>query len=66
MREKGKSNQIDMFTGDAFVYRSILTNEGQSTKKQVIEFYNQRGSSEKLFDDINNDTCWKYLLFSFM
>ncbi len=29
MREKGKSNQIDMFSGDAFVYRSILANDGK-------------------------------------
>ncbi len=58
---KSKSNQIDMFTGDLFVYRSILTNDGQSTEKQVIEFYNQRGSSEKLFDVMNNDIRWKHL-----
>jgi len=66
MREKGKSNQIDMFTGDAFVYRSILTNDWQSTEKQVIEFYNQRGGSEKLFDVMNNDFGWKHLPCSFM
>lgn len=66
MREKGKSNQIDMFTGDTFVYRSILTNDWESTEKQVIEFYNQRGSSEKIFDVMNNDFGWKHLPCSFM
>ncbi len=61
MREKGKSNQIDMFTDNAFVYRSILSNDGQSTEKLVIEFYNQRGTSEKLFHVMNNDLGWKHL-----
>jgi hypothetical protein len=66
MREKAKGNQIDMFTGDTFMYRSILTNDWESTEKQVIEFYNQRGSSEKLFDVMNNDFGWKHLPCSFM
>lgn len=66
MREKGKNNQMDLFTGDTFVYRSILTNDWESSEKQVITFYNQRGSSEKLFDVMNNDFGWKHLPFSFM
>jgi len=49
MREKSNDNQLDMFTGDAFMYRSILTNEWQSTEKEVIEYYNNRGTSEKVF-----------------
>jgi len=66
MREKGKSNQIDLFTGDNLIYRSILTNDWESSEKEVIEFYNQRGSSEKLFDVMNNDFGWKHLPCSFM
>ena len=66
MREKSDDNQIDMFTGDNFIYRSILTNDWQSTEKEVIEYYNQRGSSEKLFDVMNNDFGWKHLPCSFM
>ena len=66
MREKSDDNQIDMFTGDTFIYRSILTNDWQSTEKEVIEYYNQRGSSEKLFDVMNNDFGWKHLPCSFM
>jgi len=27
MREKSDDNQIDMFTGDTYIYRSILTND---------------------------------------
>ena len=66
MREKSSSNQLDMFTGDSFKYRSILTNDHKGTEKEVIEYYNQRGSSEKLFDVMNNDFGWKHLPCSFM
>ena len=66
MREKTDEIQIDMFTGDTFAYRTILTNDTESTEKAVIEYYNQRGSSEKLFDVMNNDFGWKHLPCSFM
>jgi len=55
-----------MFTEDTCVYRSILTNDWQSTEKEVIEYYNQRGGSEKLFDVMNNDFGWKHLPCSFL
>jgi len=61
MREKNVDGQLDLFTGDHFIYRSILTNDHQSTEKDVIEYYNQRGASEKLFDIQNNDFGWKHL-----
>jgi len=66
MREKSDDNQVNLFTGDTFNYRSILTNDWQSTEKEVIEYYNLRGSSEKLFDVMNNDFGWKHLPCSFM
>ena len=34
--------------------------------KEVIEFYNQRGASEKIFDEMNNDFGWGNLPFSFL
>ncbi|MFV0248316.1 MAG: hypothetical protein ACK5H1_05095 [Tenacibaculum sp.] len=34
--------------------------------KQVIEFYNQRGASEKLFDIQNNDFNWNAMPHSFL
>ena len=61
MREKGNDNQIDIFK-----YRSILTNDRESTEKEVVEYYNQRGASEKTFDVMNNDFGWKHLPFSFL
>jgi hypothetical protein len=66
MREKGDSQQLDLFTGDNFKYRCILTNDWESTEKEVIEYYNQRGASEKTFDIQNNDFGWRHLPFSDM
>jgi hypothetical protein len=66
MRENNDNPEMDLFTGDNMVYRSILTNDWNSTEKEIIEYYNQRGSSEKLFDIMNNDFGWNHLPFSFM
>ena len=66
MREKSGSNQLDLFTQDSFKYRSILTNDRESTEKEIIEYYNNRGTSEKIFDVMNNDFGWKHLPFSFL
>ena len=61
MREKSNSQQLDAFTGDNLSYRSILTNDHKSTELQVIQYYNQRGASEKIFDVMNNDFGWNRL-----
>ncbi|MDY6994626.1 MAG: IS1380 family transposase [Pseudomonadota bacterium] len=66
MREKTDGMQFDLFTGDNFKYRTILTNDLESTEQEVIEYYNQRGSSEKIFDVMNNDFGWKHLPASFL
>ena len=59
MREK--TGELDLFEGEKFNYRCVLTNDHQSTEKEVIEYYNQRGSSEKTFDIQNNDFGWNHL-----
>jgi hypothetical protein len=61
MREKNADGQADLFTGDDFIYRSILTNDHVSTEKEVVEYYNGRGASEKTFDIQNNDFGWGHL-----
>ena len=66
MREKSQNNQVDVFTQDTFSYRAILTNDLESTEKEVIGYYNSRGASEKIFDVMNNDFGWKRLPFSFL
>lgn len=57
MREQSDDARLDLFTGDSFIYiyRSILTNDHASSEKEVIEYYNMRGASEKVFDIQNND-----------
>jgi len=61
MREKTGDAQLDLFEGEKFNYRSILTNDRVSTEQEVIEYYNQRGASEKTFDIQNNDFGWNHL-----
>jgi hypothetical protein len=60
-REKTDDLQFDLFDDVKFSYRCILTNDHDSSEQEVIEYYNQRGSSEKLFDIQNNDFGWKRL-----
>lgn len=66
IREKTNSPQIDVFTKDTMKYRTILTNDWDSSEQEVIQYYNQRGKSEKVFDVMNNDFGWKRLPFSFL
>jgi len=66
MREETSNNQVNVFTKDTFKYRSILTNDWENTEKQIIEYYNNRGATEKIFDVMNNDFGWKRMPFSFL
>jgi len=61
MGEKSGDRQADLFYGDNCIYRCILTNDRDSTEQEIIEYYNQRGSSEKIFDIQNNDFGWRHL-----
>ncbi len=65
-REKNIDGQGDLFTGDSFIYRAIMTNNTEMSDLEVIEFYNDRGDSERLFDEMNNDFLWKKMPFSFL
>jgi len=65
-REKTANPQGDLFTGDNFVYRAIMTNNREMSDVEVVEFYNDRGQSERLFDEMNNDFLWKKMPFSFL
>jgi hypothetical protein len=66
MREKTGDLQLDLFDGEKYAYRCILTNDWKSTEVEVIEFYNRRGASEKTFDIQNNDFGWNHLPSSSM
>jgi hypothetical protein len=65
-RERNKTGQTDAFYNDNFVYRAIATNDRESSDQEVIEYYNQRGAGEKIFDEMNNDFGWRNLPFSFL
>jgi hypothetical protein len=60
MREKRDDQQLDLFDGK-FIYRCILTNDWENTEEDIIIYYNDRGSSERVFDVMNNDFGWKRL-----
>ena len=65
-RVPNKTGQINTFTGDACNYMFIITNDWEISDEQVIEFYNQRGASERVFDVQNNDFNWKCMPHSFL
>ena len=65
-REQTKDTQMDMLTGDSMKYRSILTNDVDSSEKEVIVYYNQRGTEETVIDVLNNDFGWSKMPFSFI
>ena len=36
-----------------YTYRSILTNDNDSSTRDIVEFYNKRGGKERIFDDVS-------------
>lgn len=65
-RIKRKDQQTDLFSGQAYTYRAIPTNDHDWSKQQIVAFYNERGKAEKTFDIMNNDFGWAKLPCSFL
>lgn len=65
-RKKKHNGQTDAFSADAYEYHGILTTDTASTPQEIFAFYNQRGSSEKVFDVLKNDFNWNRLPSSFL
>lgn len=65
-RIKRKDGQTSLFSGDAYTYRAILTNDNNWSAKEIVSFYNQRGNAEQVFDVMNNDFSWAKLPCSFL
>jgi hypothetical protein len=65
-REKNKDGQTNLFREDNFIYRAIMTDDIEMSDLDVILFYNKRGDSESLFDEMNNDFNWNKLPFSLL
>ncbi len=59
-----KDKQINAFTNEAFLYSCIITNDKHKNTNQIVDFYNQRGATEKEFDILKNDFGWNNLPFS--
>lgn len=55
----------DLWEGE-YTYRCILTNDYESSVREIVEFYNLRGGKERIFDDMNNGFGWDRLPKSFM
>ena len=55
----------DLWEGE-YTYRCILTNDYESSAREIVEFYNLRGGKERIFDDMNNGFGWDRLPKSFM
>ena len=64
-RQKRMNGDLDLWEGE-YTYRCILTNDYTSSVREVVEFYNQRGGKERIFDDMNNGFGWDRLPKSFM
>lgn len=65
-RQPNRSGQVSTTTNDAFSYWFIITNDREWDEKEIIEFYNARGNSERLFDIQNNDFNWSKMPYSFL
>ncbi len=63
-KEARRDGQINLFTGEAFNYSAVLTNDLEMTNDEVVFFYNARGAREREFDELKNDFGWNNMPFS--
>ena len=47
-KEARSDGQINMFTGEAYNYSTILTNDLEMTDDEVVFFYNAKGARERI------------------
>ena len=64
-RQRRAGGSLDLWEGD-YTYRCILTNDYESSEKEIVEFYNKRGGKERYFDEMNNGFGWNRLPKSFL
>lgn len=64
-RQRRMDSELDIWEGE-YTYRCILTNDWENSELEIVEFYNQRGSKERIFDDMDNGFGWNRLPKSFM
>ena len=64
-RQRRMNGDLDLWEGE-YTYRCILTNDYDSSTREIVEFYNLRGGKERIFDEMNNGFGWSHLPKSFM
>lgn len=64
-RQRRTDGESELWEGE-YTYRCILTNDHTSSDRDIVEYYNQRGGKERIFDEVNNGFGWKHLPKSFM
>ena len=52
-RQRRTNGDLDLWEGE-YTYRCILTNNYDSSTRDIVEFYNKRGGKERIFDNMNN------------
>ena len=52
-RQRRTNGDLDLWEGE-YTYRCILTNDYDSSTRDIVEFYNKRSGKERIFDDMNN------------
>ena len=57
--------ELDLWEGE-YTYRSILTNDYESSEREIVEFHNLRGGMERIFGDMAGGIGWDRLPKSFM
>ncbi len=65
LQRRMAGEELDVWEGE-YTYRCIITNDYGSTDEEIVEFYNQRGAKERIFDDLDNGFGWDRLPRSFM
>lgn len=65
-RERRRDGQLNLFTGEAYEYKAVMTNDFDMVDEQVVAFYNQRGKQEREFDILKNEFAWNKMPFSIL
>jgi len=63
-KEARRDGQLNLFTGEAYNYSIIMTNDFELSNDEVVFFYNARGTREREFDILKNDFGWDKMPFS--
>ena len=66
IQRQKRMDDVQDFWEREYTYHCILTNDYDSSVREIVEFYNLREGKERIFDDMNNGFGWDRLPKSFM